>query len=180
MLTNKINELETILSKDKIDVAVICETLPKNPASTISVQTNFNLEGYETIECNEGRGVCIIYKDTLQVTELNEINKMFQPSLFIEIKTKDKAINLGIIYRSPNSTDEEDDKVRAQLKCASQGLSNLIVAGDFNHPEIDWENSHTTVRESHKASKFLFLTNQYKFHQMITNLRTLNLNVDQA
>ena len=92
---------------------------------------------------------------------------MFQPSLFIEIKTKDKAINLGIIYRSPNSTDEEDDKVRAQLKCASQGLSNLIVAGDFNHPEIDWENSHTTVRESHKASKFLFLTNQYKFHQMI-------------
>ena len=166
MLTNKINELETIMAKDKIDVALICETLPKNPAST-NIQTNFNLEGYETIECNQGRGVCIIHKDSLQISELTEINKMYQPSLFIEMKTKDKAINLGIVYRSPNSTEEENDKVRAQLEYASQNLCNLIVTGDFNHPEIDWDNCHTTVQENHRASKFLFLVNQVKLHQLI-------------
>ena len=167
ILTNKINELENILVNDKIDVALICETLPKNSTSKNSVQTNFNLEGYETIECNEGRGVCIIYKDSLQISELSEINSLYQPSLFIEIKTKDKPLNLGIVYRSPNSTDEENDKVRQQLAHASQKLTNLIVTGDFNHPEIDWENCHTSVLNSHKASKFLFLSTQCKFHQLI-------------
>ena len=165
ILTNKTDELETILERDKIDVALICETLPKNPSNNL--QTNFNFEGYVTIECNEGRGVCIIYKETLQITELNEINKIFQPSSFIEIKTKDKILSIGIIYRSPNSSEEENSKVREQIEYASQNLKNLIITGDFNHPEIDWENCHTKTHKNHRASKFIFTTNKCKFHQLI-------------
>ena len=165
-LTNKKDELENILKKDMIDIALICETIPKNPSAS-GLQNNFNFDGYETIENQSGRGVCIIHRESLQIQEKNETSKIFSPSLFIEVKTKEKVLNFGIIYRSPNSSEEEDNNVRVLLEHASQNYENLIVTGDFNLPEIDWSHCHTKMNKNHRASKFIFLTNKCKYHQLI-------------
>jgi len=90
---------------------MICETLPKNPRTHYKEGGNFVFEGYNTIENNNGRGVCIIHKEEFEISEINDINKLYSPSLFINVKTKISCLNLGIVYRSPNSTTDEDDKV---------------------------------------------------------------------
>ena len=119
-LSNKKEELETILHKDDIDVALICETLPKNPTSAYNKENNFIFEGFETIENNAGRGVCIIYKESLVAKELSFITNIYSPSIFMSFQTKDKELNLGIIYRSPNATEQEDDLMRKQISTATR------------------------------------------------------------
>jgi len=62
---------------------------------------------------------------------------MFSPSIFFNIKTKSKPLNIGLIYRSPNSENISNKKVNNQIKFASKKLKNLVIFGDFNHPSID-------------------------------------------
>ena len=85
----------------------------------------------------------------------------------MSFQTKDKELNLGIIYRSPNATEQEDDLMRKQISTATRELNNLIIAGDFNLPEINWEFNYTRMHEKHRASKFLFTVNENKLHQHI-------------
>ena len=146
---------------------MICETLPKNPRTHYKEGGNFIFEGFNTIENNNGRGVCIIHKEEFEISEINDINKLYSPSLFINVKTKISCLNLGIVYRSPNSTTEEDDKVINQIDEASKSLKNLIIVGDFNHPEIDWQHCHTKTQSKHKASQFLFKVNSCRLHQLV-------------
>ena len=52
-----------------------------------------------------------------------------------------KKTVIGVVYRSPNSTKTNNEKL---YKCI-QELSNrnLVIIGDFNYPNIDWNNLHT-------------------------------------
>ena len=167
ILTNKMYELEVLLKKEDVDVALICETMPKNAKFYYKDGNNFFIEGYNTIEINEGRGVCIIHKDCIETTEISEITNLYSPSLFLNIKTNCSSLNLGIIYRSPNAAADEEDVINNQIEQATKSLKNLIIVGDFNHPEINWEHSHTKMGENHRASKFLFNINKCKLNQHI-------------
>ena len=64
-------------------------------------------------------------------------------SVWIEVVNNDgnKTV-IGVVYRSPNSTETNNEKL---YKCI-QELSNrnLVIMGDFNYPNIDWNNLHTT------------------------------------
>ena len=102
-LSNKINEVETYANTYKADLILLTETMSKNPSSKFD--NIFNLNGYNCIENNKGRGVCIFYKNTFVLNTHEHINKMFEPSIFINIKTKKKPINIGLIYRSPSSDE---------------------------------------------------------------------------
>ena len=167
ILTNKLYELEVLLLKEDIDVAMICETIPKNPKFYYKEGSNFFINGYNTIEDNSGRGVCILHKENIETCEIPEINKIYSPSLFLNVKTNNSNVNLGIIYRSPNAAAEEDDIVNKQIEQASKSLKNLIIVGDFNHPEINWEHSYTKMNEQHRASKFLFNISKCKLYQHV-------------
>ena len=139
----------------------------KTSNSKLKNQSNFFIEGYNTIEVNSGRGVCILHKENIETCEIPEINKIYSPSLFLNVKSNNSNVNLGIIYRSPNATAEEDDIVNKQIEQASKSLRNLIIVGDFNHPEINWEHSYTKMKEQHRASKFLFNISKCKLHQHV-------------
>ena len=166
ILQNKKDELELILHKDDIDVALISETLPKNTKQVFG-QEDFLFEGYTTIQENTGRGVCIIHKENIKAQELPAMKEIYTPSIFMSFETKDKSLNLGIIYRSPNATDDDDSKVRFQIEKAAKELKNLILVGDFNHPEINWDYCHTKMHDNHRAAKFLFTVTENKLTQHI-------------
>ena len=79
-----------------------------------------------------GRGVCIFYKDDIDIVNHKYINELYHPSLFFNIKTTEKSLNIGLVYRSPNNDPLENKKLNNQLNFASKKLKNLIVFGDFN------------------------------------------------
>ena len=70
------------------------------------------------------------------------------------------------MYRSPNITKESDVKLNYQIKQATKELKDLIIFGDFNHPDIDWENNHCRKNDYHPSQIFLqsIMENNIKQH----------------
>ena len=166
-LSNKLNELETHAELYKADLILLTEHLSKNTSSKF--ENVFSLTGYNSFEDISGRGVCIFYKQHLNVTTHDTINKIYKPSLFVNIKTSNVPLNIGLIYRSPNSEEKENKKLINQLNFASKKLKNLVIFGDFNHPSIDWDNYYSTKSEDHCDSKFLFEVMKINTNQLITS-----------
>ena len=84
------------------------------------------------------------------------------------LKCGDKIL-VGCIYRSPSSSrDNFNHLVELLRKISSSRYSHLLLMGDFNLREIDWNNCTTTVGEDHVATIFLecirdgFLTQHVK------------------
>ena len=94
---------------------------------------------------------------------------MFEPSMFINVKTTNKPLNLGLVYRSPNSEEIQNTKLNKQLSFAFKKLKNLLVFGDFNHPSIEWEYNYCKKNEEHCDSKFLFEMTRLNINQLINS-----------
>ena len=166
-LTNKLNEIETHAELYEADVILITEHLSKNPTSKFD--NVFTLNNYNCLEDNTGRGVCIFFKDNLDVVKNDMVSSLYNPSLFVSIKTKDKPVNIGLIYRSPNNDEKENKKLNYQLNFATKKLKNLFMVGDFNHPSIDWEFNYSKRHEDHCDSLFLFEITKLNLSQLITS-----------
>ena len=166
-LSNKLFEVETHAAMYNADIVLITEHLSKNPESKFD--NVFNIDGFNCMEENTGRGVCLFYKDNLKVTKHDKISEMFKPSLFVNIVNKNSStsINIGLVYRSPNSEIKDNKKLSNQLKFASNKLKNLTIFGDFNHPFIDWEYNYCKKNEDHCDSLFLFEITKLDLCQLI-------------
>ena len=46
---------------------------------------------------------------------------------------------LVLVYRSPNSTNANDEKLLTLINTVSNKKGNLIIVGDFNYPSICWK-----------------------------------------
>ncbi|KAK2163199.1 hypothetical protein LSH36_84g09079 [Paralvinella palmiformis] len=63
---------------------------------------------------------------------------------------------LGCIYKSPISSPANDDKLRKLLaESNSRGPSQVIVMGDVNHREINWNTKTTEKGMYHRSQLFL-------------------------
>lgn len=72
-----------------------------------------------------------------------------------KLKNNDKLV-IGCIYRSPNSSYENNKELFDLMKSVKDTQpSHLLIMGDFNFKEVDWNRSCTTVNESHVLSKLL-------------------------
>ena len=76
--------------------------------------------------------------------------------MWAEIKLQHTdRLKIGVIYRSPNSSEENNQKLRKLLLDVSESKpSHLLIMGDFNHPEIDWKEDVTTQSINHPSTKF--------------------------
>ena len=63
-----------------------------------------------------------------------------------------KTIALGCIYRSPSSDSDNNQNLKELLRCVTDtGVCDIIIVGDFNYPNIDW-NSHIATDSEHSES----------------------------
>ena len=176
-LTNKLEELELFLHSEKIDIVAITETIPKNHSS--DEKFNFDsLQGYTCIDCQEGRGVCLFIKSSLQVTRCSDFEGLFSPSVFCKVVlSKEKTIVIGVLYRSPNSDETEFNNMLKQLKyvqsVTKQSGEKLVLLGDFNLSEIDWVEESCTKNIDHIASRFLEFTKVHDLSQFVKKTHPL-------
>ena len=124
-LSNKLDEISLFLDKNNIDVAFITETNPKNNRNTDENNRNQNLnpviEGYKCEENPSGRVVCMFYKEYFDISRLKDIESLYSPSLFCKFTlSKDSFFHAGLIYRSPNCTDDECKQINDQITTASK------------------------------------------------------------
>ena len=170
-LTNKMEELEVFVNKHNIDIIAICETLPKNSLDDKNDYV-FNLPDYKPINKSEGRGVCLFVKNNIDCVQLSEPEQIFKPSIFCKILTNNNDFLIfGLVYRSEDKcTDTENENLNKQIDFVMQKYSKnkVIIVGDFNYPDIEWEHDHCNKSPEHKSSKFLETINDNVLTQCVT------------
>ena len=117
---------------------------------------------------NTGRGIITYTREGLNV-QLLEPKKSFEEylGLQIDLRNGDK-LQLYTIYRSPNSSNENNDHLLDLLRNISENEpSHLVIVGDFNLPDINWQDM-TTPSTGQTISNNIIKTIQDSFwHQHI-------------
>ena len=143
-LPNKIDEIEHTLKTEHIDIAAINETIPKNITTKELKKLKFEIPGYTCINKPEGRGICVYINNKFEIIErFSDLERLFSPCIFCKIKTTaDSTFILGVIYRSPNSSAQENQNILNLIDTVSNKLlssgDKLLLVGDLNCPDIDW------------------------------------------
>ena len=77
-------------------------------------------------------------------------------SVWVEIPLRDgEKLLVAAVYRSPSSSTKNDARLNQSIMEHSQNMTHVVIVGDFNHPEANWESESSPVDLHHKASVFL-------------------------
>ena len=168
-LNNKLEELILFSKEHDIDIIALNETLPKNCSNEVPV---FIIPGYECFPDNEGRGVCIFVKNSFEVKHITDIEDMYSPSIFLKINvTKNRSFVFATIYRSPNCIETDHDNICKQIDAISKRYSKLddkvVICGDFNYPDINWNTVTCTRNNINKSCMFLNTIQENFLYQII-------------
>ena len=140
--------------------------------------SSFQLDGYKAIRAdhpsNKTRGVvCICYKESLSVLELNLTN--LSECIISEVSVQNCKGYIAVIYRSPRQNAEKFDKLLPNFEDISNTTASsislfTITLGDFNtRPVFWWKNDKTTVESTrldvltslHSSHPYMVFINSY-------------------
>jgi hypothetical protein len=137
-LMNKRREVEVIIEMYKPKIIGIVESWCNSSIldSEVSFE-GFNLFRKDKIGSNGVGGGALLYihksLEAAQYYDLDEIK--METSIWCEVKlTKEENILVGLVYRSPNSSAENNEALRNQLLRieTTRHDNNLLIFGDFN------------------------------------------------
>ncbi len=154
MTKTKYNELLALSKQSKPDLICLTEILPKNSLLT-HTEHMYILDDYKIVCSNlKNRGIIIYCKPTLQVIEIDCLHD-FQDYLLCKVRSDTDTLLLCIVYRSPNSSYDNDVKLCNLLAfLPSIKEDQLLIIGDFNYSTICWS---TGVANPNSPSTALFL-----------------------
>lgn len=163
-----------IVSDMEPDIVMVTEMRPKYSREEVCCQ-QYKLEGFELFsnvdDANVGRGIGIYVADHL-ATKVNLVNmdSEYRDSIWLEMTTgAGGKVTLGCVYRSPSSTPDDDAKLHNMLgKLSSLNTAEVIIMGDFNHPDIDWETITTNRSTSHSSQHFIDAVRDAYLHQHVS------------
>ena len=73
------------------------------------------------------------------------------------------------IYRSPSSTTENDYNMWNMLKLLTKAKpSHLVIAGDFNYPDNNWDTVESVKHSEPTSQKFIDAVRDSFLHQHVT------------
>lgn len=157
-LFNKLSELKILILKEKPDIIAVTELKPKNTRYPLKTE-HILLPGFQGPIDNldkEGRGVGIYIREGLEFSVL-DANENFPQSIWVSLKfSVNHYVTFGCVYRSPSSTVEENANLNRLIKEKLSLVSpTIMVVGDFNYPDINWQNMTCDKGPTHPATLFL-------------------------
>ena len=179
-LVNKRDDLCMAIAGVEPDLIMVSEVIPKaqmHPihSALLSVPgycliTNFD-PGTSNL-CRSGkRGICVYLKDHIKVSQITFMDTVLVEQVWLQVQlTGSDRLIVGCIYRSP-SVDlmRSTDELNALLsEVVSTEPSHLLIAGDFNYPQIDWDLVFCSAPESHPTHKFLNAVQDCLLFQHVT------------
>ena len=165
---NKRSELETRIHIYKPDIIGLTEINPKNMNNTCTTNQDFYLTGYNMFVNLTGRGSALYVRECYSSAEVNLHNSIDATTwCTISLNNHDRLL-VGTIYRSPNLNAEQNTKLITMLEEVSHiNSSHLLIMGDFNFPEIDWDNEVSSAATDHPSQVFLECYRDCFLHQHI-------------
>jgi hypothetical protein len=147
----KRHELKILIANLLIRPQVIAITEIKSKRSNSLNIAELSLDGYK-VYTNDlelcSRGV-LVYVDECLDSKIINIESQFEEIVTVQINGLEDKIILGNFYRSPNSNSENDNHMYKLIKdiCELERCK-VVLLGDFNFPDIDWEISEGKERSS--------------------------------
>ena len=74
--------------------------------------------------------------------------------MWYQIQGKEENIQVGVVYRPPGISHEEDDKLWETLRQIANH-KRMMVVGDFNLPDIKWDILDAVTRRSREFIKLV-------------------------
>jgi exonuclease III len=136
---NKRSELLVRIAQHQPDVIGLTEITPKHATWKLLME-DMMIQGYTAYVNFEGGGVALYIRDEIRPEEIKHAT-LYSPAVWssITLKNQDKLL-IGVIYRSPSSTDLDNTNLLAMItEMVNEQSSHLMIMGDFNYPGIDWE-----------------------------------------
>ena len=168
-LLNKREELANLINsfESRPHLIAITEVKSKNKFE-VNV-SEFYLEGYVMVANNfekNSRGILVYGRSDIRCSEVI-IESEFEEIVMFKVKLKtQQELQFGIVYRSPNSSSENNARLFDLIKKVSEDHENLFLIGDFNFPKIDWNT--WTVESGLEEKKFLDVLRDSYMIQYVT------------
>ena len=118
----------------------------------------------------KGGGVMLLVKENLYATKCTELSKTsFDEAIWcvVHLSRAEKLI-VRLCYRSPNSSKENNEKLRMMVKqLEAVKARNILLMGDFNFPNIEWEDGYVEGSDESEAAMFFDATQSSFLHQHV-------------
>ena len=166
-LVNKRDDLCMAIAGREPDIIMITEVIPKAQVLPIAPAL-LHLPGYyittsfdpdmPNLGRSRTRGICIYVRDGLHGIQVTFTEPRLTEHIWMQIGLKgtDK-LTVGCVYRSPSVDPylsvEELKELFYMIHAANP--SHLLIAGDFNVPQINWSSGLCSAPDSHYAHEFL-------------------------
>ena len=69
-------------------------------------------------------------------------------AIWCKLVTGHKTVTIGVVYRCPNITKQNNEKIHNAISEVSKG--DCIIMGDFNHGNIKWDSLQSTGVEDQR------------------------------
>ena len=148
-IINKKNELDIMVDEIKPHIIGITESWANNDIT----DAELGLEGYVMFRKDRmgkrGGGVLIYIKETIPAFEVQLHEEAdCNEAIWCKLVTGHTTVTIGVVYRCPNITKENNEKIHNAISEVSKG--DCIIMGDFNHGNIKWDTLQSTVVEDQK------------------------------
>ena len=150
--------LQTIYNRSTLPhVIVISEAIPKHSKTDFNPVTvqipSYNMEPLNMKLTDKGRGMLLFLRDDLDYRPIDTSSKIDE-LLYVLFKLQIETLFLASVYRSPNSSTENNIMINDFIRQESQ-RSNFLMIGDLNLPKIDWESNTSNTVVGSKENNFL-------------------------
>ena len=89
-----------------------------------------------------GGGVLLYIKETIPAYEVQLQEEAYcKEALWCNLVTGHTTVTIGVVYRCPNITMQNNEKIHNAISEVSKG--DCIIMGDFNHGNIKWDSQQT-------------------------------------
>ena len=96
-----------------------------------------------------GGGVLLYIKETIPAYEVQLHEEAdCNEAIWCKLVTGHTTVTIGVVYRCPNITKENNEKIHNAISEVSKG--DCIIMGDFNHGNIRWDTLQSTGVEDQK------------------------------
>jgi len=164
---NKRTELLTRIHEVKPDIIGLTEVQSKVAAGLVN-DIDLAIDGYTKYINLCGRGVVLYIKDCLRSTEVTP-STSFDTSCWCSLPLKNKdSLLIGVIYRSPNATRDQTCQMNTLItEMVKRNHSHLMIMGDFNYPEINWNTQTSDAPDDSPPQNFLSNYKDCFLHQHV-------------
>ena len=136
---------------------------------------DYQINGYKCYkksrENGRGGGVMLYVDEELESYECDWLSE-FGESCWCYIKIGRDKVLVGVMYRSPNSSQMDNRKI---VECIERmrGVNSVLIMGDFNYPSIDW--GRGVVRAGNVAARKFYevVQQQYLCQHVLSPTRSV-------